>query len=323
MAMSANLEATLRLARAAISTFVACAETKRPLIRFTRASIRTETGALNLMRKFPGAVPAINLAGARLVVADLDRGHGDGADGIAEFEQLLDQNGELPAACPMVRTPRGGVHIYFRLPDDAEPIGNSVGQVAPGIDIRGFAGFVIAPDAVMADGTFYEGIAGTPDLCEAFTAGTIPPIPEWLAALAEKPAYLKAPARVPSSSVIVGGNRRPLGVAILEGESRLLAATLAGERNMTLNKAAFVIASKAGAWGWVSEGETWDALFSACLANGYIADDGAKAFRRSFYSGWNDGLSDPTPPRERLNDDPEFAERIANLNSHRQLEQTK
>jgi hypothetical protein len=311
-----NREAALRLARAAISIFPCELEAKRPCygVRFTCASARNENGVAYYWRKFPEARPAINLGGAGLVVIDLDRNHGDGADGVAEFERLLDEYAELLAGCPMVRTPSNGIHIYFKQPNGIEPIGNSASRIAPGIDVRGFHGFVLAPDSVNSDGEFYQSIAGTPDLCEGFVAGAIPEIPAWLAKLAEKPLRVIESIRGPTvAPAVVDCDRRPYGVAVLEGEARDLANAPVGSRNATVNKASFVIASKAGAWGWVSEGEAWDALHAACIANGYIADDGVKAFRASFYSGWNDGLADPTPPRERLVPDSAFAERIRAL----------
>jgi hypothetical protein len=300
-----------RLVRASLPVFSACAETKRPLVRFTAAATRLERGVNYFWQRYPDAVPAINLASAGLVVIDLDRGHGDGADCIVAFDALLDVHGELPT-CPAVRTPRGGVHLYFLQPKDAEPIGNSAGHIGPGIDVRGHHGYVIAPGAVMATGEFYESIAGTPDLVEAFATGAIPVIPAWLAELTERPTSVDAPARGPRS-LHVGSNRRPLGVAVLDGEAAALAAAPIGTRNHQLNRVAFVIASKAGAWGWVTEAEAWAALWSACVVNGYLVGDGAKAFQRSFYSGWNDGLADPTPPRERLTADPAFAARIKQL----------
>jgi hypothetical protein len=313
--MSDNFETALRLARAGLPVFPADPETKTPLVRFTRAATKLARGVDYHWGKTPDAAPGIHLAGAGLVVIDLDRGHDNGADGISEFERLLDQCGELPR-CPAVRTPRGGVHLYFEQPHGAEQMGNSVGKegraLGPGIDVRGFHGFVIAPGAIMSTGKFYETIAGTPDLVDAFVAGVIPEIPQWLAELAERPAVVTTPHRGPCAPVF-DCDRRPFGVAVLAGEAYALANAPGGTRNHQLNKAAFVIASKAGAWDLVSEGEAWDALWSACVANGYLSDDGPKAFRRTFYSGWNDGLGDPTPLRERFTHDSAFAERIKNL----------
>ena len=49
--------------------------------------------------------------------------------------------------CPMIRTPRGGLHLYFRVPAGELHVGNRTG-VIPGIDIRGEGGYVILPPSV-------------------------------------------------------------------------------------------------------------------------------------------------------------------------------
>jgi hypothetical protein len=43
-----------------------------------------------------------------------------------------------------VKTPRGGLHLYFTYPDGAE-VRNSASKLAPGVDIRGDGGYVIVP----------------------------------------------------------------------------------------------------------------------------------------------------------------------------------
>jgi hypothetical protein len=302
-----NHQIAHRLATAGIAVFPASAESKHPLVRFTKAATTLPRGVSYFWKRFPDAVPAIYVGACGLVVLDLDRGHGDETDGIAEFEKLVDQHAELPT-CPAVRTPRDGVHLYFRQPTGRDPVRLSASQIGPGIDVRSLHGYVIAPGAIMATGEFYESIAGTPDLAEAFASDAIPELPTWLAELAAKPVAV--PVRGPSCATPVDSRRRPYGLAILHGEAAELAATPRSYRNGQLNKAAFVIASKAGAFDLVSEGEAWNALWAACTANGYIADDGPKAFERTFWSGWHDGLADPTPPPERLTVDPAFASRV-------------
>jgi hypothetical protein len=313
-----NHEVMLRLARARISFFPCMLEIKRPCfgMRFTTGSAINEAGANYFRRRYPNSRPAINCGGAGLVVIDLDRGHGDGADGVAEFDRLLDQHGELPEGVPAVRTPSNGVHLYFMQPPGIEPIGNSAGRIAPGIDVRGHHGFVVAPDSVNGDGELYQRIAGTPDLCESFSAKTIPPLPAWLAELAENPVRVIESVRVPCAPAFVDCNRRPYGLAILQGEADELAG-VQSRRNQALNDSTFAISTKAGAHGLVSEAETWAAMWNACLINGWLAKDGPKAFRATFYSAWNAGLADPTPLRERFPAaDPAFAEQIKHLNAH-------
>lgn len=299
-----NRKTALRLVRADISTFPAD-QTKKPLVRFTAAATRNESGVDYFWQRYgANALPAINLSGCGLVVIDLDRGHADGVDGVAEFDKLLDLYGELPV-CPAVRTPRGGVHLYFRQPEGREPLGNSAGRIAPGIDVRGHHGFTVAPGAVLASGEFYETVDGTPDLCEAFASGEILVIPNWLVDLAERPVVQESSPRGPSPcGVIPSGRLRSFALAVLEGEAAELASAPVGKRNDSLNKAAFVIASKGGAHGAVSETEAWAALWAACVVNGYVnstaTGDGPKAFEVSFYSGWGGGLAKPSAgPRER------------------------
>lgn len=53
--------------------------------------------------------------------------------------------GPLPVSLA-VRTPSGGVHVYYRMPD-GEPIGNR-GNLPKHIDVRGLGGYVIVPPSV-------------------------------------------------------------------------------------------------------------------------------------------------------------------------------
>lgn len=72
-----------------------------------------------------------------VVVVDLDTG--DGKNGLEEWEKLPEQQ-----PTPMTATTRsGGVHRFYR--DPSGRVRNSAGVVAPGVDIRGAGGMVIAP----------------------------------------------------------------------------------------------------------------------------------------------------------------------------------
>lgn len=55
------------------------------------------------------------------------------------------------------KTGSGGLHIYFRY-DPAKPVRNSASRIAPGLDIRGEGGFVVAPPSVHDSGNRYEWI---------------------------------------------------------------------------------------------------------------------------------------------------------------------
>lgn len=86
--------------------------------------------------------------GRGLIVLDVDVK--DGRDGSASLKVLQVQHGDLPATFTM-RTPSGGWHYYFRLPDGLE-IRNSAGRLGPGLDVRGDGGYVVAsPTVIGAD----------------------------------------------------------------------------------------------------------------------------------------------------------------------------
>jgi hypothetical protein len=80
-----------------------------------------------------------------LICFDIDRGHADGVDGIAEFYKLCEKLGKpkslLPAALRnlpdsfpcYVQTPSGGLHLYFKY---RGPVITSGKNLAPGIEIK-------------------------------------------------------------------------------------------------------------------------------------------------------------------------------------------
>jgi Bifunctional DNA primase/polymerase, N-terminal/Primase C terminal 1 (PriCT-1) len=68
----------------------------------------------------------------------------DSIDAEAELRRLENEHGALPASVESI-TPRGR-HIYFRMP--AVAVRNSAGKIAPGIDVRGDGGYVLAPPSM-------------------------------------------------------------------------------------------------------------------------------------------------------------------------------
>ncbi|MFT2692686.1 bifunctional DNA primase/polymerase [Clavibacter zhangzhiyongii] len=97
---------------------------------------------------YPDANVCIDCGKSGIVVIDLDVKAG--ADGIATW-QALTEGIDLSAA-PRVRTPSGGLHIYFA---DAEGAWrNSAGKLGAGIDVRGVGGYVLAPGSLIGDGAY-------------------------------------------------------------------------------------------------------------------------------------------------------------------------
>jgi Bifunctional DNA primase/polymerase, N-terminal len=312
-----NLAAALRLAAARMHVFPCNPnprphpKSKNPLVKWTTQATTAAAGVRYFFTgRYAGAIPGVHLGKAGLVVLDLDVGHAEGQDGVSEFDSILDRHGGSLDGVPIVRTASGGYHLYFRQPMGHAPLGNREGMLAGrGINVRGDGGFVIGSGAVMADGTFYECVAGWPDLCEAFAEGAIPEIPAWLVELIEsQPEQPDAPLRGPSAEggpgkVDEARNTVPWAQKALRNISASLTGAPKGSRNSALNLAVCTCAGKA--WCGLSEREVYDAMLWACTINKYIADDGIDAFNATFRSGWNFGIAHPLPgPPERYPDDP-------------------
>lgn len=156
----------------------------------------------------------------------------DGADVLAA---LCERHGQdFPCETFMVRTGRGGLHLYFTAPPGVR-LGNTSGDSERGlgwlIDTRGHGGYVVAPGSVtdLPCGTGrYEVVYDRPPA----------PLPDWLADL------LTAPPAAPPLGCrpAAAGQVRDLNsyaASALKGETGRVRAAVEGGRNHALNKAAF------------------------------------------------------------------------------------
>jgi putative DNA primase/helicase len=71
-----------------------------------------------------------------------------------------------------------GRHLFYALPPNTS-VRNSAGQVAPGVDIRGAGGYVVAPPSVHPSGHVYQWL----DLDEPPSRSLLTAAPDWLLAL--------------------------------------------------------------------------------------------------------------------------------------------
>jgi hypothetical protein len=83
--------------------------------------------------------------GGGLVVIDIDPRHG-GEEG---FDDVVERLGRLPDTVEAVTGSRGR-HIYLRVPEGVE-VRNSASALAPGVDVRGEGGYVVAFHGVACD----------------------------------------------------------------------------------------------------------------------------------------------------------------------------
>jgi hypothetical protein len=99
-------------------------------------------------------------------VVECDTPEGHDVDGIASLAMVVAKHGALPETL-MAESPSGSLHHYFKYPDSIK-ITNTASRIAPGIDVRGDGGMVVAPPSVKPGlGTYRwindNAIADAPD----------------------------------------------------------------------------------------------------------------------------------------------------------------
>ncbi|MFN3844501.1 MAG: bifunctional DNA primase/polymerase [Paracoccaceae bacterium] len=150
MTKAANLKAALTLASQGFAIFPAdpAAKTPMPGCRWKDEASNDPATIKQWWKKWPEAMPAVP-TGKRNGFSVVDLDQRDGKDGEATYRALgLDPE----AAALIVRTGGGGLHLYF---DHADGVRNTQGDKGrPGLDIRGEGGYVIAPGAVSAGGSY-------------------------------------------------------------------------------------------------------------------------------------------------------------------------
>lgn len=98
-------------------------------------------------RRWPNANIAVK-TGNGLIVVDVDPKH-NGAEGLAALEN---KHEKLPPTL-LVTTGSQGWHLYYTADEE---IRNSASRLAPGVDIRGDGGYVVAPPSNHISGNSYE-----------------------------------------------------------------------------------------------------------------------------------------------------------------------
>lgn len=94
----------------------------------------------------PDANIGLHCAGMLVIDADVAKG------GIKSLEGLYSAE-KLPSTLTTI-TPSGGRHLFFRLPPGHRGVPNSVGVLAPGLDVRSTGGYVVAPGSEVAAGRY-------------------------------------------------------------------------------------------------------------------------------------------------------------------------
>ena len=98
----------------------------------------------------PQANIGVATGAAGLVVIDVDVKNG--APGLESWQALLDELGPEIGETAVARTPSGGRHYVYRA--NGHSLRNSVGKLAPGLDVRAEDGYVVAPGSETPEGSY-------------------------------------------------------------------------------------------------------------------------------------------------------------------------
>ena len=143
------IRTAMALAQKGMAVFPCRPQDKRPA---TANGLKDATTDLDIIRQWWRQEPQFNLAIATGAVSGIFVVDVDGLDAEVELRRLEAEYGGLPSTVEAI-TARGR-HVYFRSPEI--PVRNSASKIAPGIDVRGDGGYVLAPPSIHPSGRRYE-----------------------------------------------------------------------------------------------------------------------------------------------------------------------
>ena len=216
-----------------------------------------------------------------------DRDVGSGAE---VLDVLAEQAGQNMPETYVVATPSGGRHLYFSAPEDV-PVRNSAGHLGPMIDVRGQGGYVVAvgsrlhpqPDQddapLEAGGLAYRLVHDLP----------VALLPGWLADATAADRQRDdgtsrdlGPQRVGDRPL--GGPSDSYGAAALRGEADRVRSAPVGQRNHTLNAAAYSLGQLVGA-GALDQARAVETLTEAAQTAGLQAAETAATIDSGLTAG--------------------------------------
>ncbi len=250
------------------------ADRSRAHVRYADLPARTSGQVKRDYSKWPDALLAIHLS-SEIAVLDLD----PRTEPLATIRGELKRRFSLPT-CPEIETPKGGRHMWFRLPKGvtARNWTNLHGKFpVPCVDIRTYRGLAILPPSRRKDGSYSWH----------HWQADIPFAPEELCGALASPSHKSSSDQTARPTSAFSGGSSPYVRAILKGELERAGFAPKGSRNHAL----FVASAKLG--GLHAEGQIPDVrneLLLMARLSGLIADDGEAAARATVRSGWSRGM---------------------------------
>ena len=240
-----------------------CGKDKKPLIKEWQKRATSDIAQIEeWWKQHPNA--SIGMAcgkDSKVWVLDVDL-----PEGPEVLSALQKANGGFPLTLQQ-KTGGGGLQIFWAW--NGKQIRNSASKIGKNLDVRGEGGYVILPPSPHPSGGTYQ-----------WTQKVIPVVaPRWLTDLLEK----QEPAPRVSH-----GSTSPYGEAALLRELSELARAGEGQRNDSLNRAAFNLGQLV-AGGELGEGQAESALIGTAYSIGLTG----KEIQATIRSGISDGKCHP------------------------------
>lgn len=199
----------------------------------------------------------------------------------ASLERLEQLGKKLPETLT-ARTGGGDLHLYFLHPQRTLPNTTDrlpgLSETLEGIDVRANGGYVVAPASLHISGGKYLWVdANQP--------------------IAQLPAWIEEPERPPTTLAAAGkadyeGDGSAYGLAVLTGELNQLRLAKAGNRNHSLNRAAFAV-GQVVAGGELEEHHARSELLAAALTIGLPEPEARQTLDSGFTAGTREPRSAP------------------------------
>ena len=233
-----------------------------------------------------------------VIAFDVDR-----TMGRKSWDILIDKYGPLPPTYS-VSTGRtdGGEHFYFKVPTGDLYVKSPSSKISHKVDIRGTRGQAVLPPTVHKSGRQYrwkyDGQA-----VEFVDISKIPALPDrWVQALIETDCAYHLKEKKVQKKIRNTSSSTPYGLKALEEETGKVRSAPEGQRNDTLNRAAFAMGQLV-AGGELSQSLVESVLMDAGLATGLDEREVSKTLK----SGLEKGMQEPrkasvTIPEKQNND---------------------
>jgi len=227
-----------------------------------------------------------------LVVIDLD-----GLDAVTAFHERFP---DWMRQTLRIKTGSGrGEHLYFRVAEMPDNL--NVRTDLGGFEIRGNGMYVIAPPSIHPDTNQLYKVEHFTDIAKV---DNLLEISLWFNALKKKQdrkettnngaGSLEGNQSIakPYSDKLRSSAQEKWAQAALDGEIKRVQSAGAGERNTTLNKAAFALGQLVGS-NALDQARVESALVSAAASIGLVKDDGEHSVRKTIASGLLAGTLQP------------------------------